>query len=438
MRKRGANITDIVILVVAADDGIMEQTIECISAAKSAGCPIVVAVNKIDKEGANPQKVLEDLMKYNVVVEDFGGDTQYAQIAAKKGVGIEDLLERVLLQADIMNLSGKREGNAEGTVIEASIDKRQGIVVTGLVQSGLLKIGDCVVVGAAWGKVRKIISDAGRDLKEAGPSTPCQIIGMSAVPNAGDKFIVVDNEEDAKTVADARQRLLRQSLGSASSASIIAQATGLMDGNFDNREILKIPIVLKADVIGSIEALLASINALEVTDATTICRIDIVSSGVGDVTFSDIALATAAKAKVIAFNVGPGQNVMDAARASNVEISYHNIVYDLLENLESTVKNTFSPPPPGTLLGRAEVLKSFKLGKVGNVAGCTVTEGLIRFDSKIRILRGKRNQIYIGKLDTLRVGKESVAEVPNGSDCGMHFDDFQEFEPGDIIECFEN
>lgn len=251
-----------------------------------------------------------------------------------------------------------------------------------------------------------------------------QILGLSTVPNAGDVFTVLTNDEDARILAEARQRISRQVAGSITSASILAQATGFVDGKFDNRQVFKIPIVLKGDVTGSIEALAASIESLQVSDDESICKIDIVNTGVGDVTMSDVAIANAAKAKIIAFNVGPGQNVVETARGSNVVIEYYNVVYDVLDNLEAVVKSTFAPPPPGALLGRAEIKKSFKLGKVGNVAGCTVTEGVIRQGSKVRILRGKRNQIYLGTLETLRVGKEVVSEVPSGSDCGtlwLHF-----------------
>jgi translation initiation factor IF-2 len=337
-----------------------------------------------------------------------------------------------------MDLTSKPTEIAEGTIIEASVDKRLGAVSTALVQHGNLQVGDIVLAGSAWGKVRKLLSDQGKELKLAGPSTPVQIVGLSSVPNAGDSFVVVENEENARSLAEARQRISRQTAGSMSTANILAQATGLAGGTFDGREILKIPIVLKADVAGSVEALISSIQALEVSDTETVCKIDIVSASVGDITFSDVAIAAAAKAKIIAFNVGPGQNVMDAARSSNVAMEFYTVVYDALDNLEKVVQTTFSPPPPGLLLGKAEIKKSFKLGKLGYVAGCKVLEGVIRQDSKVRVLRGKRNQIYLGTLESLRVGKESVSEVPNGSDCGMHFVDFQDFAEGDIIESFAN
>jgi translation initiation factor IF-2 len=258
------------------------------------------------------------------------------------------------------------------------------------------------------------------------------------VPSAGDVFSVLEFEEDAKNLAEARQRIFKQAAGSASTATILAQASGLVDGNYDTREVIKIPIVLKADVTGSIEALTTSILSLEISDVASVCKFDIVSSSVGDVTMSDVSTASAAKAQIIAFNVGPGQNVLDAARASNINIQYHNVVYDVIDSLEKLVQSTFAPPPPGLLLGRADIKKSFKLGKIGNVAGCTVTEGIIKQDSKVRILRGKRNQIYLGSLESLRVGKETVSEVPEGSDCGMFFQDFADFAEGDVVECFQN
>ena len=437
MRKRGANVTDIVILVVAADDGIMEQTKECIAAAKAANCPIVVAVNKIDKEGADVEKVLTGLMSYDILTEEFGGEVQCAKVSAKAGVGIDDLLEKVLVQAEIMNLRSAYHMAAEGTVIEARVDKGMGVIVTALVQKGTLKIGDYVLAGPSWGRVRRLIGDSRNDMTEAGPSTPVQIVGMSTVPNAGDVFSVTMNEAAAREVAEARQRLARQAAGSQSSASIMAQALGFAEGVADRREVLKVPLLLKADVSGSVEAIRSAIDQLQMSDEDAMCKADIVYAGVGDVTSSDVAVAAAAKAKVVAFNVASGFNAMEDARATNVQIGYYNVVYDLLDELEAVIKSTLAPPPPGTLVGKAEIKKVFKLGKVGKVAGCMVIDGMIKADSQVRVMRGKRNPIYTGTLSSLKVVKDSVQEVPNGSECGMSFDDgFSDFEEGDIVECF--
>ena len=391
---------------------------------------------KIDKEGADPQAVMTALMSYDLLVEDFGGEIQCAKVSAKKGDGIEALLEKVLLQAEVMALKAPYETKAGGSVIEARVDKGLGPVVTALVQKGTLRVGDHILAGPSWGRVRRIISDQGQNLKEAGPSTPVQIVGMSSVPNAGDQFVVTDSEEEAREVAEARQRLARQASGSQSISSILAQAAGIAAGTADNKEQIKVPILIKADVSGSVEAIQSSILALQLSDEEATCLPDIVFAGVGSVTSSDVAIAAVSKAKIIAFNVAADMNAMDEARASNVEIGYYNVVYDLLDEIEAKIKKTLSPPPPGTLVGRAEIKKVFKIGKVGKIAGCSVTEGIIKMESQVRIMRGKRNPVFTGKLSTLKVVKDDVQEVPNGSECGMGFDDFQDLEEGDIVECF--
>lgn len=375
-------------------------------------------------------------MSYDILVEDFGGDVQCAQVSAKQGMGVGELLDKVLLQADVMNLKAPVDCKASGTVIEARVDKGLGVIATCLVQSGTLRVGDFVLAGPSWGRVRRITSDQGDDMKEAGPSTPVQIVGMTVVPNAGDTFSITTDEAGAREVAEARQRITRQASGSATSSAILAQAMGFAEGTMDRKEIIKVPIVIKADVAGSVEALRAAIDALEVSDDETICKADIVYAGVGDVTSSDVAIAAVSKAKVVAFNVASAANAMNEARSSNVAIGYYSVVYELLDELEKQIKTTLAPPPPGTLVGKAEIKKIFKLGKVGKVAGCTVIEGMLKANSQIRIMRGKRNPVYTGTLTSLKVVKETVTEVPTGSECGTSFDDFQDFEEGDVIECF--
>ena len=259
---------------------------------------------------------------------------------------------------------------------------------------------------------------------------------MSNVPAAGDSFSVTVDEAGARDVAEARQRLSRQAQGSATGAALIAQASGFAAGTFDSREVIKVPVVLKADVSGSVEAIRMSVEALESSDSEAVCKVDVVYAGVGDVTSSDISIAAAAKAKVIAFNVAAGVAAMDDARGNNVNIGYYSVVYDLLDELEATVQRTLAPPPPGELVGRAEIKKIFKIGKLGKVAGCSVTEGVLRFDSQIRILRGKRNQVFLGKFSSLKIVKDAVQEVPEGTECGVSFEEFQDFEEGDVIECF--
>lgn len=436
MRQRGASMTDIVVLVVAADDGIMVQTKECIVAAKQAKCPIVVAINKIDKEGADPSRIITDLTSYDLVAESLGGDIQVAEVSAKNEVGVDNLLEKILLQAEVMNLRAPIDCPAEGSVIEASVSKGLGTVVTALVQKGTLKLGDYALAGPSWGRVRRILNDQGEEIAEAGPGTPVQIIGMSTMPNAGDQLSVASDEVSVRSVAEARQRISRQSSGSVANSAILANAAAFTEGNADTREIITVPIVIKSDVAGSGEALRSSIEALELSDEEAICKPDIVYSGVGDVTSSDVSIAATAKAKVIAFNVAAQNLAMEDARAGNVEIGYYSVVYELLDEIENQIKTTLAPPPPGKLVGEAVIQKVFKLGKVGKVAGCMVTDGIMKSDSMVRIMRGKRNPVYLGKVESLKVVKDAVGEVPSGSECGMSFEEFQEFEEGDTIECF--
>ena len=436
MRKRGANVTDIVVLVVAADDGVMEQTKECIVAAKQANCPLVVAINKIDKEGADPRKVATELTEYDILLEEFGGNVQMAEVSAKQSIGLDDLLSKVLLQSELMNLRAPVDAPAEGSVIESKVDKGLGVVTSLLVQRGTLKIGDYVLAGPSWGRVRRLISDQGEDLQEAGPSTPVQVIGMNVVPNAGDLLTTSTNEAGVREVAEARQRIARQSTGAAIQQQIIGNAAGMTDGSIDNRDILKVPIIIKGDVVGSIEAIRTALGELTLNDDEAICMADVVFAGVGDVTSSDVAIAAASKAKIIAFNVAAGMTAMDEARSQNIDIGYYSVVYDLLDEMEATIQKTLSPPPPGELVGRANIKKVFKIGKVGRVAGCEVTEGSIRANTMVRIMRGKRNPIYQGTLSALKVIKDEVQEVPEGSECGMSFEDFQDFEADDVVECF--
>lgn len=337
-----------------------------------------------------------------------------------------------------MNLKAVPSEHASGTIIESRIDKRLGILATVMVQKGILKVGDAILAGPAFGKVRKMLSDQGEALKEAGPSTPVQILGFGSVPIAGDEFSVVDDESAARDVADARSRIAKQSQASSSISSMISQAALLSGGGLDNREILKVPLLLKGDVTGSVEALRDSLIPLQEADNSAICMVDIVSSGIGEITASDIAIAAVAKAKILAFNVAAKSSVLELARSSNVEIGFYNVVYDLLDEVAKTVKDTLSPPPPGILVGKAEIKKAFKVGKSGKVAGCLVIEGVIKSGSKIRVMRGNRNPIHTGLMSSLQFGKEKVNEVVKGSECGISIEDFQDFAEGDIIECFSS
>jgi translation initiation factor IF-2 len=441
MRTRGATVTDIVVLVVAADDGIMEQTKECIVAAKRANCPIVVAVNKIDKEGADVKRITTELMEYDVLLEEYGGTTQMAEVSAKANTGIDTLLEKVLIQAELMNLRAPKDIPAVGTVIEARVDRGMGVMCTALVSKGTLKIGDYMLCGPAWGRVRRLINDQGENLLEAGPSTPVQVMGLNCIPAAGNQLSCGPNEASVRDVAESRTRLARQGAGAAVRGEIISAAAGILDGSLDQREVMKVPVIVKGDVSGSIEAIKSSLMDLTVSDDEAICMADVVYCGVGDVTSSDVAISAASRAKILAFNVAAGMSAMNEARAQNVEIGYYNVVYDLLDEMKFTITSTLSPPPPGVLVGRASVKKVFRLGRVGKVAGCQVTEGSIRMDgsTSVRVMRGRRNPVFTGKLKDLKIVKDSVSEVSMGSECGMSFeDDFHDFEEGDIVECFSS
>ncbi len=434
MRARGANVTDLVVLVVAADEGIKEQTVDSIRCAKSAGVPILVAVNKVDKPGAEPQKVLTELMKYDVLMEEYGGDVLSAEVSAKKRLNLEGLLEKILLQAEILDLKANPDRAAQGAVVESRMEKGLGPVTTVLVQRGTLKVGDCIVAGSAYGKVRSLADERGKRIEMAGPSVPAVLSGWDGVPSAGDTLIVVENEMSARNLAEARRRLERERGGAATMGSMQAQVLSIFGAEgVKKRE--EVTVVVKTDVQGSVEAITTALNAIKAEDDRAEVVVKVLSSGVGDVTQSDVALAGVSKATILAFNVAADMQAQEDARKTGVEIEYHNVIYDILDKLEAKVKEILSPTPDGEYSGTAVIKQIFEIGKVGKVAGCEVTDGMMKKGGTVRVLRGTEI-VYKGPLRTLRNVKSDVQEMNAGQECGVSFKDFEDFRLDDVIECY--
>jgi translation initiation factor IF-2 len=428
MRARGAKVTDLVILVVAADDGVMPQTVEAIAHAKAAGVPMIVAVNKVDKGDANPTRVKTELLQHEVQVEDMGGETQAVEVSATKGIGLDKLEEAILLQAEILDLKANPGRPAEGAVIEAKLDKGRGPVATVLVQRGTLKVGDIVVAGAEWGRVRLLANERGESVKSAGPSTPIEVLGLSAAPEAGDEMVVVENEARAREVAEYRGRKRREQRQASSSRQTLDQLLQTREAG----EKRLLPLVLKADVQGSSEAIQGALAKL----ATSEVGAQILQSGVGGITESDVILAHASGAAVIGFNVRANNQARDRAKRDGVEIRYYNIIYNLVDDVKAALSGMLTPETREKFLGNAEILEVFNISKVGKVAGCKVTEGIMRRGAKVRLIRDNV-VIHEGDLSTLKRFKDEVKEVQNGQECGMAFTNYQDMQKGDVIECFE-
>src|SRR5476649_963173 len=428
MRARGAKVTDLVILVVAADDGVMPQTVEAIAHAKAAGVPMIVAVNKIDKGDANPTRVKTELLQHEIQVEDMGGQTQAVEVSATKGIGLDKLEEAILLQAEILDLKANPDRPAEGAVVEAKLDKGRGPVATVLVQRGTLKVGDIVVAGSEWGRVRLLQNDRGETVKEAGPSTPIEVLGLSAAPKAGDEMVVVESEARAREVAEYRGRKRREARQASNSRQTLDQL--LKTREIGERKLL--PIVLKADVQGSSEAIQGALAKL----ATAEVGAQILQSGVGGITESDVILAHASGAAVIGFNVRANNQARDRAKRDGVEIRYYNSIYNLVDDVKAALSGMLTPETREKFLGNAEILEVFNISKVGKVAGCKVTEGIMRRGAKVRLIRDNV-VIHEGDLSTLKRFKDEVKEVQNGQECGMAFTNYQDMQKGDVIECFE-
>ena len=429
MRSRGAEATDIVILVVAADDGVMPQTIEAISHAKAAGTPMIVAVNKIDAPGANPNKVLTDLLQHEVVVEQMSGDVQAVEVSALKRTGLDELTDAINLQAELLELTANPDRAAEGVVIESQVDKGRGSVATVLVRRGTLKRGDLIVAGAQWGRVRALVDERGQQRKEAGPSEPVEVLGLDGAPEPGEVFAVVDNEARAREIVDYRQRMQRNaaSAGGGAGASLEQMMARLKDN-----ETQEMPVLVKADVQGSAEAIKQSLEKL----GTDEVRARVIHAAPGGVNESDVLLAKSGGAPIFAFNVRANKQARELAEREGVEIRYYSIIYDVIDDVRNTMEGMLAPEKREDFIGYAEILEVFNITKVGKVAGCRVTEGVVKRGCGVRLLRDD-TVIHEGELSTLKRFKDEVPEVKSGMECGMAFVNYQDLQVGDQIECFE-
>ena len=428
MRLRGANTTDIVVLVVAADDSVKAQTIEAINHAKAAECPIIVAVNKCDKPEADAQRVRNDLLQYEIITEDFGGEIQCIDVSAHTGEGLEKLEEAMMLQAEILELKANPDRSAEGSVIEAKVERGKGSVATVLVQKGTLKVGDIFVVGAEYGRVRALLNDRGANLKKALPGQPVEVLGLNGTPMAGDQFIVVPTESRAREIADYRGRKARDKEAAIKARGSVEQMLSAIAAG----EAEELPVVIKTDVHGSLEAIKVALDKL----ATDQVKVRILTGGVGALSESDISLAAASQAIVVGFNVRAIPQARDLARRDGIEIRYHSIIYELIDEIKSAMSGLLSPDKQEEFIGYAEIREVFSVSKLGKVAGCYVTEGIIRRGCSVRLLRDNI-VIHEGSLKTLKRFKDEVKEVKDGMECGMAFENYSDIQQGDVIECFE-
>jgi len=427
MRARGANVTDIVILVVAADDGLRPQTIEAINHTKAAGVPMIVAINKIDKSGANPQKVREELLQHEIVVEDMGGEVQDVEVSATQKTGLDKLLEAIALQAEILELKANPDRAAEGAVVEAKLDKGRGPLATVLVQRGTLHVGDIFVAGPISGKVRAMIDDKGRQVKEAGPSLPVEVLGLSGVPSAGDVLNVVENEARAREVAAYRQSVLDRKRTTSAPASFDTMFSALKE-----KQAVEFPLVIKGDVQGSVEAIVSAVNKISNDDI----KARVLHAGVGGITESDVTLAKASGAPIIGFNVRANAKAREIAERDGVAMQYYDVIYDLTDAVKAAMAGELGPLIVETVVGRAEVREVFSAGKHGKAAGLLVTEGFIRKALKARITRDDVI-VYTGSIASLRRFKDDVAEVRAGLECGVTFENTTDIKAGDFVETYE-
>jgi len=430
MRARGARVTDIVVLVVAADDGVMPQTIEAINHAKAAKVPMIVAINKIDKPEAKPERVRTELLQHDVQVESMGGETLEIEVSAKAGTNLEKLLETIQLQAEILDLKANPDRAAEGTVIEAKLDRGRGPVATVLIERGTLKQGDIVVAGAEWGRVRALVNDQGEQVNSGGPSVPVEVLGFNGAPEAGDRLAVVENEARAREITEYRERLKRDKAaarGGGTGRSLVE----LMKAAKDGAGRKEFPLVIKGDVQGSVEAIAASVEKLGNDEV----RARVLHTAVGGVTESDITLAQATGAVVVAFNVRAHKEAREAAERSGVEIRYYSIIYDLVDDVKQAMSGLLAPTVRETMMGNAEIRQVFNITKVGNIAGCLVTDGKVERGMGVRLIRDNV-VIHEGTLKTLKRFKDEVKEVTAGQECGMAFTNYEDMRAGDVIECF--
>jgi translation initiation factor IF-2 len=428
MRARGAHVTDIVVLVVAADDGIKEQTIEAIRHAKAAKVPMIIAINKMDKPDAKPDRVRQELLQHELVVEKLGGDVLDVEVSATKKTGLDKLEEAILLQAEILDLKANPSRPAEGTIIEAKLERGRGPVATVLIKRGTLRVGDIFVAGSEWGRVRALIDERNNQLKEAGPATPVEVLGLNGTPLAGDDFVVAENETRARDIADYRQRRRREQQAVAGARGTLEQMFSQIAAGVAK----ELAVVVKSDVQGSLEAITASLDKL----ATNEVAVRVLHAAVGGINESDVILAKASNAVIIGFNVRANPQARDMARRDNVEIRYYSIIYNVIDDMKAALSGLLAPTLRERFLGNAAIREVFNISKVGKVAGCMVTEGVVRRGAKVRLLRDNV-VIHEGSLKTLKRFKDEVREVREGFECGMAFENYDNVQVGDSIECFE-
>ncbi len=428
MRARGAKVTDIVVLVVAADDGIMPQTVEAINHAKAAQVPIVIAINKIDKPEANTQRVRTELLNHEIVVEAMGGEVLAVEVSAKTKQGLDKLEEAILLQAEILDLKANPQRSAEGVIVESKMERGRGSVATVLVQRGTLRVGDVFVAGAEWGRVRVLVDSYGNNLADAGPSIPVEIVGLNGTPAAGDEFLAVESEVRAREISEFRQRKVREAKAASSARGTLEQ----MFSRIQAGEAKELPVVIKADAHGSVEAIASTLEKL----ATEEVKVVVLHTGVGGINESDVTLARASQALIIGFNVRANPQAREMAKRDNVEIRYYSIIYDVADDLKKALSGLMAPTLRERLLGYAEIREVFTISKVGKVAGCMVTEGLVKRGAKVRLLRDDV-VIHEGDLSQLKRFKDDAREVKEGFECGMAFANYHDIQAGDKIECFE-
>jgi translation initiation factor IF-2 len=429
MRARGAQVTDIVVLVVAADDGVMPQTIEAIRHAKAANAPIIVAINKIDKPDAKPEQVSSELLQHDVQVEAFGGETLAVEVSALKHTNLDKLLDAIALQAEVLDLKADPDRAAEGTVIEARLDRGRGPVATVLVQRGTLRVGDLVLAGSQWGRVRALLDDQGAAVEEAGPSSPVEVLGFSGAPEAGDRVAVVENEARAREVAEYRERQKREKLSARGGAVRTSLADMMSQLKTAGRK--ELAIVIKGDVQGSVEAISAALEKLGTEEVAA----RIVHAGVGGITESDVTLAEASHAVVIGFNVRAHKEARDLAERQGIEIRYYNIIYNLVDDVKAAMSGMLAPTLREQMLGNAVILEVFNISKVGHVAGCRITDGVVQRGAHVRLIRDNV-VVHEGTLSTLKRFKDEVREVQSGQECGMAFENYQDMRVADVIECY--
>ena len=428
MRARGAKVTDVVIIVVAADDSVMPQTKEAINHAQAAGSPIIIALNKIDKPTANPDKVREELAQMNILVEEWGGKYQSQEVSAKTGQGVNDLLEKVLLEAELLELKANPDRNAVGTVIEASLDKGRGYVATVLVQTGTLRVGDVVLAGSHYGRVKAMTDHRGRKMKEAGPSTPVQLLGLDGAPQAGDKFVVMESEREAREIASSRAQVQReQSLRTRKHITLDEIGRRLAIGTFK-----ELNVIVKGDVDGSVEALSDSLLRLSTNEV----QVNIIGKGVGAISESDVLLASASDAIIIGFQVRPSQNARRLAEQEQIDVRLYSIIYDAINEVKDAMEGMLAPTVKEEIVGNAEVRDVFKITKVGTIAGCMITDGTINRNSKVRLVRDGI-VVHDGEILALKRFKDDVSEVRQGYECGISLRGYNEIQIGDIIEAYE-